>query len=77
MYWREEVPHLACNTKRAFFASVQNIRILSTCQKVTEALVYLLDNLYIRFGSKLERENVGILEETHCSPLFLIFFHFD
>ena len=74
---REEVPHLAYNAKRAFFASIQNIRSLSTCQKVTEALVYLLDNLYIRFGSKLYRENVGIPVETHCSPLFLIFFYFD
>ena len=71
---REEFPHLPCNAKRAFFASIQNISSLSTC-KVTEVLVYLLDYLYIRFGSKLYRENVGIpvaLIAAHCFLSFSI-----
>ena len=28
---------------------------LWSCQKVCEALIFLLDNIYIRFGSKLYR----------------------
>ena len=44
-----------------FFASDKHEKYnLWTCQKVTEALIYLLDNIYIRFGSKLYRQNVGI-----------------
>ena len=33
---------------------------LWSCQKVHEALIFLLDNIYIRFGTKLYRQNVGI-----------------
>ena len=37
-----------------FFASKEHRKYsLWTCQKVTEALVYLLDTINIRFGSKL------------------------
>ena len=34
-----------------------------------EALIYLLDNIYIRFGTKLYRQTVGILMGTNCAPL--------
>ena len=33
---------------------------LWSCQKIWDALPYLLDNIFIRFGSKLYRQNVGI-----------------
>ena len=48
--------------KKNFFSLPRNIKTYSlwTCQRVTEALVYLLDNIHIRFGSKLYRKNVGI-----------------
>ena len=36
---------------------------------MTDALIYLLDNFYIRFGSKLYRQNVGIPMGTNCAPL--------
>ena len=36
--------------------------------KVTEARVYLLDNIYIRFGSKLYRQKVGIPMGTNFAP---------
>ena len=49
---------------------------LWTSQKVTEALIYLLDNIYIRFGSKLYRQNVGIPMGINCAPLLLICFYF-
>ena len=34
-----------------------------------EALTFLLDNIYIRFGSKLYRQTVGIPLGTNCAPL--------
>ena len=44
--------------------------------KVTDALIYLLDNIYIRFGSKLYRKNVGIPMKTNCAPLVADLFLF-
>ena len=43
---------IACNDKNVFFTSdaVRNYN-LWYCQKVCEALTFLLDNIYIRFGS--------------------------
>ena len=74
---REEVLCLACNEERAFFASEEHKKYdLWSCQKVTDALIYLLDNIYIRFGSKLYRQNVGILMGTNSAPLVADLFLF-
>ena len=43
---------------------------------MTDALTYLLDNIYIRFGSKLHRQNVGIPMGTNCAPLVTDLFLF-
>ena len=43
---------------------------------MTDALIYLLDNIYIGFGSKLYRQNVGIRMETNCAPLVADLFLF-
>ena len=60
-----------------FFASEEHTNYdLWTCQKVTDALIYLLDNIYIRFGSKLYRQNVGIPMGTNCAPLVADLFLF-
>ena len=49
--------------------------------KVCEALTFLSNNIYIRFGSKLYRQIVGILMGTNCaslvSDLFLFFYERD
>ena len=34
-----------------------------------EAFIYLVDNIYIRFGTKLYRQIVGIRIGTNCAPL--------
>ena len=54
----------------AFFTSetVRNYNLWS-CQKVCDALSFLLDNTYIRFGSKLYIQMVGISMGTNCAPL--------
>ena len=41
-----------------------------------EALIYLLDNIYIRFGIKLYRQIVGIPMGTNCAPLLADLFLF-
>ena len=49
---------------------------LWTCQKVCEALTFLLDNIYIRFYTKLFRQIVGIPMGTNCAPLVADLFLF-
>ena len=49
---------------------------LWSCQNVCEALIYLLDNIYIRFGTKLYRQIVGIPMGTNCAPLVAVLFLF-
>ena len=41
-----------------------------------EALIYLLDNIYIRFDTKLYRQIVGIPMGTNCAPLIADLFLF-
>ena len=41
-----------------------------------DALHYLLDNIFIRFGSKLYRQIVGIAMGTYCAPLVVDLFLF-
>ena len=72
---QEEVLYLACNEEQAFFASDEHRKYcLWTCQK--DALIYHLDNIYIRFGSKLYTQNVGIPMGTNCVPLVADLFLF-
>ena len=52
--------------------AVVDVGVLCTlwsCQNVCDALSYLLDNIHIRFGTKLYRQIVGIPMGTNCAPL--------
>ena len=40
-----------------------------SCQNVCDALTFLLDNIFIRFGTKLYRHVVRIPMGTNCAPL--------
>ena len=51
-----------------FTSSDQSRYTLWSCQNVCDALSYLLDNIYIRFGTKLYRQIVGIPMGTNCAP---------
>ena len=74
---REGSLYLACNDKNAFYTSEQPKRYkLWSCQKMCDALHYLLDNIFIRFGSKLYRQIVGIPMGTNCAPLVADLFLF-
>ena len=76
---REGSLYLACNDKNAFCTSEQRKRYeLWSCQKMCDALHYLLDNIhvFIRLGSKLYRQIVGIPNGTNCAPLVADLFLF-
>ena len=67
---RETTQYLACNEDCAFCTSdVYNNYNLWSCQNVFDALVYLLDNILIRFGTKPYRQTIGIPMRTNCAPL--------
>ena len=71
--------YLACNDKKAFFTSAHHYRgyHLWSCQNICYALSFLLDNIYIRFGTKLFRQIVGIPMGTNCAPLVADLFLFS
>ena len=74
---REGSPFNACNDRQAFFTSVDTKRYkLWSCQNVCKALIYLLDNIHISFGTKLYRQNVGIPMGTNFAPLVADLFLF-
>ena len=69
--------YLACNDKNAFITSEQPKRYkLWSCQKMCDALHYLLDNIFIRFDSKLHRQIVRIPMGTNYATLIADLFLF-
>ena len=57
-------------TESFFFTSSDQSRYtLWSSQNACDALSYLLDNAYVRFGTKLYRQVVGIPMGTNCAPL--------
>ena len=83
---REGSPYITRNERQAFFTSEDTKRYkFWSCQNVCEALIYLLDNIYIRFGTKLYRQSkkisndqeiVSIPMGTNCAPLLADLFLF-
>ena len=47
-----------------------------SCQNVCDALTFLWDHIFIRFGTKLYRQVVGIPMGTNCAPLVANLFLF-
>ena len=50
--------------------------LLQKKDTMLDALHYLLDNIFIRFGSKLYRQIVSIPMGTYCAPLVADLFLF-
>ena len=75
---KERKLYLACNDEKAFFTSEDHYKEynLWSCQNVCDALSFLLDNIYIRFGTKLYRQIVGITMGINCAPLVADLFLF-
>ena len=79
---REGLLYLVFYDKNAFFTSEQPKRYkLWSCQIMCDALHYLLDNIFIRFGSKLYKQIVGLPMGTNCAPfvadLFMVCYERD
>ena len=76
-FQREGSPYLACSDRNAFFTSEKPKKYHAwSCQNVCDALTFLLDNILIRFGTKLYRQVVGIPMGTNCAPLVADLFLF-
>ena len=76
-FQREGTLYLPCNDKIAFFTSDDPKRFkLWSCQNVCDALISLLDNIFIRFDIKLHRQIVGVPMDTNCAPLVADLFLF-
>ena len=75
---REGSPYLACNNRNAFFFTSENPKKYHawSCQNVCDALTFLLDNIFIRIGTKLYKQVVGIPMGTNCAPLVADLFLF-
>ena len=59
--------------RNTIFTSEQPKRYHSrSCQKVCDALRYLLDNIFIRFGSKMYRQIAGFPMASNCAPLVAV-----
>ena len=77
IFQREGSFYIACNDRHAFFTSgAVKYYSLWSCQKVCESLTLLSDNIYIRFGSKIYRQIIGISMGTNCAPLVADLFLF-
>ena len=55
---------------------IQSEFIIYGLVRKCEGLTFLLDNIYIRFGSELYRQIVGIPMGTNCAPLVADLFLF-
>ena len=75
IFKNEGTRKLACNDKKAFFYFYGGYKLWSW-QNVCNALSFLLENIYFRFGNKLYRQIVGIPMGTNCAPLVADLFLF-
>ena len=62
-------------TKNVLFSLLMHIKIM-VLSKGFEAPIYLLDNIFIRFGTKVYRQTIGIPMRTNCAPLIADLFLF-
>ncbi len=70
VFAREKHTFLACNYNKAFFTdNAYKGFHLWTYEDVCKALLFLLDNIYVRYGHKVCRQAIGIPMGTNCAPL--------
>lgn len=74
---REKSIFLACRPGKAFFTdnTIKNYTMW-TCNDVCEALSFLLDNIFVRYGNTVYRQVIGIPMGTNCAPLVADLFLF-
>ena len=67
--------HVTTVTHFLLRKKTKNYRAWS-CKNVCDALTFLLDNIFVLFGTKLYRQVVGIPMGTNCAPLVADLFLF-
>ena len=68
---------LHCNDRNVFFTLEKSKKYhVWTLQNLCDALTFLLENFFIRFGTKLYRQVVVIPMGTNCAPLVADLFLF-
>ena len=76
-FQREDAPYIASNDRNAFFTSQEHkMYTLWSCQEVSEAYTFLLDNINIRFGTDLYIQIVSIPTGSNCALLVADLFLF-
>ena len=77
IFQREGSPYLVCNDRNALFTSEKPKKYNGwSCLNVCDALTDLLDNIFIRFGTNLYKQVVGIPMGTNFAPLVADLFLF-
>ena len=71
-----EYPIFGLQRRMCFFHLMYTIVTIYCLVKVCDALVYLLENIFIRFETKLKRQTIGIPMGTNCEPLVAYLFLF-
>ena len=67
-----------CNSNRAFLSSDRHNKYVSfTAIQFCEVLGFLIDNIYVKFGNTVLRQNIGIPMGTDCAPLLADLFLFS
>ena len=67
---RERKTYICTSESKGFFSSTDYKSYKSwTCSDLCNALSFLLDNIYVRFGEDLYKQVVGIPMGTNCAPL--------
>ena len=75
---RNDHSKINCNASRAFFSEEVHSKYLSLdATQLCTLIDYLIDNIYIVFGSNVFRQTIGIPMGTDCAPLLAdLFLHF-
>ena len=61
---------ICCNSFHAFFCDNKHDKYTNwTYEDLTNALKFLLDNIYVRFGNIVYKQVIGIPMGTNCAPL--------
>ena len=75
-FTREKTLYLAFNQRAFFTSDIYKNYNLWSYPNVCEALDYLLDNIFIRFETKIYRQTISIPRGTNCAPLVADLFLF-
>ena len=75
-FQRKGSPYYACNDRNAFFfGKTENKFHVWSCQNVCDAIPFCW-NIFIRIGTNLYRQAVGIPMSTNCAPMVADLFLF-